>query len=45
MARTKSELLFDTYANFPSVGEIDLLYIATDSDIIYIWNGSNYISS
>ena len=45
MARTKTELDFNTYASFPTVWEPDLLYIATDTDIIYRWNGSSYVAT
>lgn len=44
MARTKSELLFNTFANFPVEWEQDLIYIATDSNIMYIWNWGSYVT-
>jgi hypothetical protein len=43
MARTKVELNFNDFSNFPVVGELWILYIDNWADIIYRWNWSNYI--
>ena len=32
------EILFETYDNFPQVGEIDKLYFDLDEKILYYWN-------
>lgn len=34
--------IFADRASFPSTGLTDVLYIAQDSGISYIWNGSDY---
>jgi len=43
MARTKTELRFNTRSLFPPVGNQVTLYIATDTNLIYRWNWSAYI--
>ena len=44
MARTKSEMKFDTFANFPTTGALNKLYIATDTDAIFRWDWASYVS-
>lgn len=44
MARTKWELEFDSFANFPVNWSETVLYIATDTNVQYRWNGSSYVS-
>ena len=43
MSRTKSELCFATMTNFPTIGNINILYISTDENKIYRWNWSAYV--
>ena len=38
-----SELIFAEYAQFPTVGEINKLYIALDEKSSYIWDGDSYV--
>jgi len=46
MSRTKTdELKFDTFASFPTEWSEGILYIATDTDIIYYWNWSAYVAT
>jgi len=35
------QIVFDTYFNFPSVGKINILYIAKDKQMAYIWDDSD----
>lgn len=44
MARTSSQQIFTSFASFPSVGWSNILYIATDSNTLYRWNGSAYVA-
>ena len=41
---SKEELVFKSHYDFPAVGETDKLYIATDEDKIYYWNGRHYVA-
>lgn len=44
MARTASSpLKFETYAQFPVIWNTQYLYIATDTNLIYRWDGSAYV--
>lgn len=43
MARTPTPLKFASFANFPAIGGTGILYIATDTNLIYRWNWSAYI--
>lgn len=38
MARTPTPLKFASFANFPAIGGTGILYIATDTNLIYRWN-------
>ena len=42
MARTKAELQFDTFADFPLNWSANILYIATDTLVAYIWDWNSY---
>jgi hypothetical protein len=42
MRPEKRELSFSTLADFPTVWSEATLYIATDTNIIYRWNGTSY---
>lgn len=42
-AQEESEITFAEYAQFPSVGEINKLYIALDEKASYIWDGDSYV--
>lgn len=42
MARTKAELQFDTFADFPVEWSVNILYIATDTLVAYIWDWNSY---
>lgn len=33
----KTEIIFETYANFPEIGEADKLYFDTEEHILYYW--------
>ena len=44
MARTSSPLRFDSFADFPAIGGLQTLYIATDTNVIYYWDGGQYVS-
>jgi hypothetical protein len=33
---------YDTYANFPTIGSINVLYVDREDMIMYIWDGSSY---
>jgi len=44
MARTKNELRFWEYASFPTVGDKFIVYVATDTNTTYLWNGSIYVA-
>ena len=35
-----SNVIFRNKANFPAVGETSILYIATDENVLYRWNGT-----
>lgn len=35
-----SNVIFRNKANFPTVGETSILYIATDENVLYRWNGT-----
>ena len=35
---------FANLASFPTTGIEDLLYHAVDTDIMYFWNGAEYVS-
>lgn len=43
MARTKSELRFKTYSDFPTQGSESQLYVATNTNLLYRWDGSAYV--
>ena len=38
LERNRWEILFETYNNFPQVGEQDKLYFDLDEHILYYWN-------
>lgn len=38
------ELVFNNHYEFPSVGDSNMLYIATDENVIYYWNKTNYVA-
>lgn len=42
-AAEESEITFAEYAQFPSIGEINKLYIALDEKSSYIWDGDSYV--
>lgn len=44
MARTKWELVFNTFASFPSTWALNVFYIATDTNTTYYWNWTTYVS-
>lgn len=44
MARTSIQEIFASFASFPSVGWSNILYIATDTNVIYRWDGASYVS-
>lgn len=35
------QIVFDTYFNFPSTGKANMLYIARDKQMAYIWDDSD----
>ena len=35
-----ANVIFRNKANFPAVGETSILYIATDENVLYRWNGT-----
>ena len=35
-----SNIIFRNKANFPAVGKTSILYIATDENVLYRWNGT-----
>lgn len=41
--KTIRELIFGPYELFPSVGQEDTLYIATDQKVTYYWGDNQYI--
>lgn len=43
MARTKVELSFNSFADFPDVWSELLLYVATDADLIYRWDWTQFV--
>ncbi len=45
MSRTLNQLRFSTFATFPTVGANNTLYLATDTDTLYWWNGSAYATA
>lgn len=42
-ADQESEITFAEYSQFPSIGEINKLYIALDEKSSYIWDGDSYV--
>ena len=36
----KSRVIFDTYAEFPQIGEPNTLYIDKSTAILYLWNAT-----
>jgi len=44
MRFSKKELRFSSFASFPTTWNTKYLYIATDTNAIYFWNGSSYVS-
>lgn len=36
---------YDNLASFPPTGDLDRLYIAKDTKVLYLWNGSGYEST
>jgi len=44
MSRTAIIALFSAFTAFPATGNTNILYIATDINVVYRWNGSAYIS-
>lgn len=38
-------LRYDTKASFPATGDMDVLYIANDTGIVWVWNGTAYTES
>lgn len=43
MARTSVSLRFSTFATFPAIGDASILYIATNTNLLYRWTGSAYV--
>lgn len=41
---TDSVEFYDDLASFPLTGDIDILYVAKDTGITYVWDGSGYIT-
>ena len=39
----KSEICFNSYKEFPSIGNSEKLYIATDENAIYRWDGEENV--
>lgn len=39
-APTSANIVWRDKANFPTVGETSVLYIATDENLMYRWNGT-----
>lgn len=39
----KSEISFKNYKEFPSIGNPERLYIATDENAVYRWDGENNV--
>lgn len=37
---TSSSIIFRNKADFPTTGDTKILYVATDEDAIYRWNGT-----
>jgi hypothetical protein len=42
-ARGVRELRFEERSGFPETGLFNILYIATDQNLVYRWNGNGYI--
>ena len=38
------ELIFNNHYEFPNTGVSNVLYIATDENVIYYWSGSHYVA-
>ena len=38
LERNRQEILFETYDNFPQVGQRDMLYFDLDEKILYYWD-------
>lgn len=39
LQNSDKEILFDSYANFPSTGSTSMMYFDLDDKILYYWNG------
>ncbi|MDD6641396.1 MAG: hypothetical protein PUE55_02200 [Bacteroidales bacterium] len=40
---TKSVVTYDSYGNFPTIGDRETLYIASDTNMMYAWSGTRYV--
>ena len=38
-------LFYDLFADFPAIGQDDILYLAKDTNVIYWWNGTNFTAA
>lgn len=41
----KSNKFYDNLAAFPTTGKVNTLYIDKETAIIYIWDGTTYLST
>lgn len=38
-------MMYDTFANLPTVGNTGALYFAVDTNLFYHWNGAAYVAA